>query len=141
MHLALPILLVASLTSGAQLDPMRAPQWVELDLFHVSRTLPDVSSLVGDDINPGLQLGYHRNVIGGGTFGGGFSFQAGYFGFDQLLNAFSLGTGLEGTARTTWGLFAALGLRLDYARAFTGSNVRRQIGFSGRRRGELRRLF
>jgi hypothetical protein len=122
MHLALAILLGASLTTAVPLDPMRAPQWVELDLFHVSRTFPSFSGLLDDDVNPGIQLGYHRNVIGGGTFGGGFSFQAGYFSFDQLLFALSLGSGLEGTARTTWGLFAALGLRLDYARAFTGSN-------------------
>lgn len=118
----LPILLAASLTTSTALDPMRAPQWIELDLFHVSRTLPDISNTLSDEVNPGLQLSYHRNVVGAGTFGGGFSFQAGYFSFDQLLFALSLGGGAEGTVRTTWGFFAALGLRLDYARAFTGSN-------------------
>jgi len=83
MHLA--ILLLAASLATTQLDPMRAQQWLTLDVFHVSRTLPDASNLVTTPVNPGLQLGYHRNVFGSDTFGAGFSFQSAYVGFDQLL--------------------------------------------------------
>ena len=115
--------LIATLTAstGPAFDPMRAEQWLTLDVAHVSRSMP-FAQPIGDALNPSVLAGYHRNVFGDGVLGAGFSFQAGALGYDELLWSLSAGSGIEGTLRLRWGLFAALGLRLDYARAFTGSN-------------------
>lgn len=73
-------------------------------------------------INPGVQLGYHRNLFGRDALGAGASVQAAVLGFDALFWSLSVGLGIEGTYRTRGGFFSALGLRLDYAQVFTGSN-------------------
>ena len=120
---ALVPLLVAALTPSAtpNFDPLRAVQWVTLDVAHVSRSLP-MANPIGDALNPSVLAGYHRNLFGGGALGAGISFQAGVLSYEELLWSPSVGTGVEGTLRLRWGLYAALGLRLDYAHAFTGSN-------------------
>jgi hypothetical protein len=68
-------LLVASLAASSTpvFDPMRAEQWVTIDVAHVSRSLP-FADPIGDAINPSLLAGYHRNLFGSGALGAGFSF-------------------------------------------------------------------
>lgn len=135
-------LLVASLaaTSTPSFDPMRADQWLTLDIAHVSRSMP-FAQPIGDALNPSVLVGYHRNVFGDGALGAGFSFQAGALGYDELLWSLSAGSGVEGTLRLRWGLFAMLGLRLDYARAFTGSNNFELEGGSYRQATDTGRSF
>jgi hypothetical protein len=121
----LPVTILAAaavaLAAPAQLDPVHAQQWVALDVAHLSRTLPAFDRMVETPLNPTLQLSYHRNVFGE-TLGAGFAFQTSVASFDQLFWSLALGTGIESTYRPSFGLFAQLGLRLDYVRAFTGSN-------------------
>lgn len=136
------VLLVASLTASAEpsFDPIGAEQWLTLDVAHVSRSMP-FAQPIGDALNPSVLAGYHRNVIGDGALGAGFSLQAGALGYDELLWSLSAGSGIEGTLRLRWGLFAALGMRLDYARAFTGSNNFELRGGSYRQSTDTGRSF
>jgi hypothetical protein len=138
MHAFLPLLF--ALASSTQLDPMRAQQWLSLELGQVSRSMP-LADPIGDAVNPSLQLSYHRNVLGSSALGAGLTFQAGTLSYDELLFAASLGTGIEATLRLRFGLFAAFGLRLDYARAFTGSNNFELEGGSYRQQTDWGRSF
>jgi hypothetical protein len=100
---------------------MRAVDWASLDVFHLSRTLPSLSRIVESPLNPGLRGRYHRAWFGKAVTGGS-SLQAGFTSFDQLFWSLSLGAGFEGVWRTASGVYASLGLRLDYERLFTGNN-------------------
>jgi hypothetical protein len=141
MYAWIPMVLASlAVSSTAVADPMRAEQWLSLDVAHVSRSLP-FDDPIGHALNPSVLAGYHRNVFGDGALGAGFSFRVGALGYDELLWSLSAGTGIEGTLRLRWGLFAALGLRLDYARAFTGSNNFEVEGGSYRQMTDTGRSF
>lgn len=117
------VLMTPTLTSGPESDdPMRATHWLSAELGHLSRTLPAVTRAVETPLNPAVRVAYHRRLVGRGAFSGGFSLQGGFEGFDQLFWSLSSGGGLEGVYRGSSGLFSAVALRLDYARAFTGNN-------------------
>lgn len=118
----LPLLLALPLGSDAVDErTKRARDWLSLDVYHVSRSLPSLSRTIETPINPGLQMGYHHAWFGRAV-SGGTSAQAALFSFDQVFWSLSAGTGFEGIWRTNSGLFAGLGLRFDYARIFTGNN-------------------
>lgn len=107
----------------AQQDSLAAREkWVAVDLFHASRTLPSLARMLELPLNPGVQVRYHDDWLQGRSTSLGGSVQAGILQFDRLFWEPSLGVGLDGVLRPGYGIFAAFGLRLDYARAFTGSN-------------------
>jgi hypothetical protein len=139
MPIVLPLLL-ATMLSQSDFDPMRAQQWISLELGHASRSLL-LADPIGDALNPNAQLSYHRNIFGYRALGAGVSLQTGVFSYDQLLIAPSVGTGLEGTLRLRSGLYAAIGVRFDYAHVFTGSNHFELAGRSYRQRTAAGRSF
>jgi hypothetical protein len=101
---------------------LSAQHWFSLDLAHLSRSLPAFDRTIDVPLNPALQLGYHRRLLGRGALSAAFSLQAGFEQFDRLFWELFAGGGLEGVYRSRLGLFSALGFRLDLARAFTGRN-------------------
>jgi hypothetical protein len=118
----LPLLFALPLASEASDErAMRARDWLSLDVYHVSRSLPSVTRTLETPLNPGLQAGYHHAWFGR-ALTGGTSLQASFISFDELFWSLACGAGFEGIWRTRSGLFAGLGLRVDYARLFTGSN-------------------
>lgn len=117
-----PVLLAAAICGGAPVDAFSADQWLSAYVFHTSRTFPALDRVVDTPLDPGIEVGYHRVVFGGKPWSLGFSAQGAFQTYDQLFWALALGTGAEGAYRGDWGGFAALGLRLDYARLFTGTN-------------------
>lgn len=121
MQALLPLFLGTSLVSEAASPRMSARDWLSLDLYHVSRTVPALSRTLGTPIDPGLQAGYHHAWLGDAVTGG-TSLQLAIANYDQLFWSISGGGGLEGVWRTEFGLYLGLGASLDYARLFTGSN-------------------
>jgi hypothetical protein len=103
-------------------DPMRAVHWLSFGIGHLARTLPAADRTIDTPLHPALRVAYHRCLLGEGALSGGLSLQAGFQQFDRLFWSLSSGAGLEGAYRSSRGLFSSLGLRLEYARAFTGRN-------------------
>jgi hypothetical protein len=99
----------------------RARDWVSLDAYHQSRSLPAFDTIVQSSINPGVQARLHHAWFGKSVTGGSTANLA-FVTFDRLFWSVALGTGFEGVWRTQTGFYTALGLHLDYARAFTGRN-------------------
>jgi hypothetical protein len=101
---------------------MRARHWLSAGVDHFARTLPSPGRAIETPLHPALRLAYHRRLLGERSLSGGLSVQAGFQQFDRLFWSLSSGTGVEGVYRSTGGLFSSVGLRVDYARAFTGRN-------------------
>jgi hypothetical protein len=122
MHAAWSLLFAVPL-AGEPPDErhMRTRDWLSLDFFHLSRTLPSLGRTIETPINPGLQVSYHHAWFGK-TVTGGTLFQAAFTSFDELFWSLSAGGGFEGVWRTDSGFYAGLGLRVDYERIFTGTN-------------------
>ena len=122
MGALLGLLLTIPLAAQVELEERTlARDWAALDLYHLSRSLPALGTIVDTPINPGVQVSYHHAWFGRRVTGG-TTLQAGVVGFDELFWSLSTGAGFEGVWRTDSGFYSALGLRVDYARLFTGSN-------------------
>jgi hypothetical protein len=118
-------LLFSLLSASPALEPgestMRARDWASLDVYHESRALPSFRTIVETPLNAGVQARYHHAWFGKAITGGSTANLA-FASFDRLFWSLSAGTGFEGVWRTRSGFYTGLGLSLDYARLFTGSN-------------------
>lgn len=117
----LGLILALPLAAQAAADRTIARDWVALDVFHLSRTLPALDRVVDAPLNPGFRLSHHHAWFGR-RLSGGTTLQTSFSSFDELFWSVSVGAGFEGVWRPEWGLYAGLGLGLDYARSFTGRN-------------------
>jgi hypothetical protein len=99
MLATLPLLFALPLAGEAYDERItRARDWLSLDAYHVSRSLPSFSRVREMPINPGLQAGYHHAWFGKAVTGG-TSLQASVLSFDQLFWSLSAGAGFEGIWR------------------------------------------
>jgi hypothetical protein len=114
----LPWLLALPLADS---PPPRPSDWLSLDAYHVSRTLPALSRTVETPLNPGLRVGHHHAWFGKAVAGSS-TVQAAFVSYDELFWSLAFGGGFEAAYRPEWGLYASLGLRVDYERIFTGRN-------------------
>lgn len=122
MHTLLAIIMaspVAANVAAAPAPPAR--DWLALDVFHLSRTLPALSRTLESPLNPGLRASYHHAWLGS-ALTAGTSLQASVVSFDELFWSVAAGVGLEGVWRSDAGFLVSLGLRCDYGRIFTGDN-------------------
>jgi hypothetical protein len=130
-------LLLSAVEVNAPLPPRN---WLSVDAFHVSRTLPSLSRTVESPVNPGLRARFHHAWFGR-TLAAASSVQTTFSSYDELFWSLALGAGFEGVFRPDFGLYASLGLRLEYERVFTGDNNFELDGERYRQRADSGRGF